>query len=281
MNEPINIQSIRDVESFKYDELKESLKKSSLEAKRQLLESDLGLIPIVQEDKIEYIIDLIEILQHLVLFADEVVMTKLKKMGIDDSITRWLVDFDEINLEIEKLNNKEGLFVFKSGLLSAINSHLIVKIFNEILLSFGFDRKHNNAKTNILYKSFDNLFNRDKYQHLTPNKKKYNLAEYLVLIYLKNLKLELNIEDQKKIDKNFLKLVKADTSIFIQVFNHTYNYGYSKRKTYIQFFPLLQKILLDKNLLNEEDFGIEKDEFYDALYDEYQNRRIRKILTKK
>lgn len=261
----------------------EDLKRKAIAAKSMLLTDQFEPYQYSEniDDRINYVLQFIDYIIDLVLFPDEEVIIKLKEMKFANHSLKWFVNIEDILVEIERLNNIEGLFLLPNTYLFAVNSHLQVKLFVSIIEGFELNTFYNNSETNLLFKDISERYRRKDYNDKkgqTPKLKGFESNIYNMLNWLEN---KCN-HDKAFVRKMMLQTFNGNSSIHITLFQLFYNEGISKDRVYYELFPLLKIIMKDYELLSEEEFiSSGKDNKYEANYSRYKIARTKKILQKK
>jgi hypothetical protein len=71
---------------------------------------------------------------------------------------------------------------------------------------------------------------------------------------------------------------KGNTAVYYTQLKEFHNQGVSKRKIYLELFPLLKMIMKENDLLSKEEFLSTKEDSYDGDYSKYKIARVKKIL---
>ena len=264
-----------------YIKLIDELKNEANEARPILLDLEYKLqkIDIRSEKNSPYFKDFMEMifdLQDLVLFPDEEVLTKLKEIGVSNSVTKWFVNIEDIIHEIERLENIKGLYIFKHSYLFFIHSHLSTSIIISFINEYTKRYKYKNEEVNVLYLSVLNLFRRREYNERKGIIGKMNYSERLI-----NLRFDFlmkTIEDKKSFRVSLLKILKGESQ-FLQQGLLFHNDGISKNRVYEEFYPLIKLVEKNKVLYSQEEFNELNDDRYNSNYSEYKKARVKKILT--
>jgi len=261
----------------------EDLKRKAIAAKSLLLTEQFEPFHDSEniDDRINYVLQFIDYIIDLVLFPDEEVFIKLKEMKFAKHSLKWFVNLEDILVEIERLNNIEGLFLLPNTYLFAVNSHLQVKLFVSIIEGFGLHAFYNNSDTNIIYKDFSERYRRKEYNEKKGQTPKMDWFERTMYNMLYRLEEKCN-HDKAFVKKMMLQSSKGSTLLNITLFQLFYNKGISRDRVYYELFPLLKIIMKDYEFLSEEKFiSSGKDNKYEANYSRYKIARTKKILQKK
>lgn len=233
-----------------------------------------------------FLVQFIPFINYLIFFPDdEKVLSKLNELGFDKSPSTSMVRLEEIEKEIKRLSNIDGLLIFPFHYLVA-SIHILQLKFNiEFIERLGLSCTYNNSKTNPLFVDTSNRLRRREYNeekiHETEIKDSFELMMNAILDYSDNVSIKLGLE-KEALSKNYLQMLKGNVKIYTDLFNQFYCLSISKSRAYSELFPLLKLILKDAKLMSEKEyFDNDNDKFYDGKYEFYKISRVRKILLKK
>jgi hypothetical protein len=223
-------------------------------------------------------------LNHLIFFSkDDEVISKLKKYGFNNVTLKWLIDINEIESEIRRLEKIEGLLIFPHVYLSSCIIYVSSKFQLDAFEYFIGNVNHNGLMTNKLYVDSINRFRRRKYNQIN-NSKPYNSEfEYLMneqLDLLENTVIK-NGEDKSKASKFILKTLNGNFGNINDLFRFSTS-GISKSNVYYELFPLLKLILKEKKYKSETEFyENNNDSNYNNKYRLYKISKVRDFLNLK
>jgi hypothetical protein len=259
----------------------EELRANSIKAKKRLLDTNFTTYPdnATREQKTAFVRQFVDLIGDLALFPDEQVLNKLYSLDFANRTLRWMVDIDEILVEMIRLLKIGGFLFEPLPFLVAINGHLSVKLKISMFEDFELIESYNNSETNIVFSDYDKRFNRRKYQEQKNEEVPKTEFEGLMneqIDFFKNI----TNEDEATAKAFFVKMARGDTSYFISELNKFQCFKISKRQVYLELFPLLKMILKDVEMLSEVDYHKKKESNYDADYTKYRISRVKKILKK-
>jgi hypothetical protein len=223
-------------------------------------------------------------LNHLIFFHNDIeIITKLKKYGFINATLKWMIDINEIEKEIKRLEQIDGLLIFPYEYLS--NSIIFVQTNFQIETfdSFIGNVIYNGKETNKFYADLMNRIRRRNYKGIKKIKNPKSEYEYLMneqLAFLEKLPNKFGFEKSDLL-KIFLKLKIGNSGYFKESFLFV-NTAISKNKVYIELFPLLKLILKNKILLSENDFyECTTETIYNNNYSLYRISKVRDIFNLK
>jgi hypothetical protein len=255
----------------------ETMRTKAVRSKQELLTTDFDSFPSDgnSDDKINFVLQFIPILPDLVLFPDKEVLDKLREMQFGKQTLKWFIPIDEILDQIERLKKVDGLFFLTHSYFTAIRDHLEMAALISMIEGFELGVNYNNRESNILHKNFAERYRRREYNEQKNQTPKMNPFESF--FNSKIDQLETASKDKKVAKDMLLKTLQGDTTPYHNLLNQFYCHKISKRKVYLELFPLLKLIMKNDNLLAENEFNKEDDK-YDGSYTEYQISRVKKIL---
>lgn len=230
-----------------------------------------------------FILQIYDYIPFLVFFKNDLeVLTKLKEIGIKKEILIWMVDLDDVEAEIRRIYQIKGLFIFSYDFLFAICSHLDLKFKISLIDYLGLAKSYNNSNSNTFFIDTNNRIRRRSYEAILIGKSKKSFFEQEMNKELDDLEETYQKNDctKENFQKSLLKNLKGNTDNFLELISINLSQGISKRKVFLELFPLLKLILKDVELLGEDEFHNLKDEFYDGNYEKYKISRVKKILLK-
>jgi hypothetical protein len=276
------IKIIYDKDVLLYKQQIERLKRKSTLAKQVLLTQQFDAFPDEggQEEKVEFILQFTDFILDLILFPDDAVIQKLRELRFAKNTLKWMVNLDEIVSEINRLSKIDGLLFMPNALLFAIDAHLKIKFFVDLIEGFDLSVSYNNQETNIIFVDFDKRIKRREYNHKLQQTSKMDAFEKEVNRWFD--KIEEATKEEKGFAKNVLRQsAKGNTSFYYTILDQFYCQGITKNKVYLELFQLIKSITKNKELLSLEEYENKKDELYDSDYTKYQIARVKKILQKK
>lgn len=230
-----------------------------------------------QDDKINFIIQFINLVPECVLFPDDELFNKLREYRFGKSVFDWFVPIENIIYEFKELRKIEESFFPLDGYLMAIHNFLRTKIKCEIIESFDLGVKHGKKEvSNIAYKTVDNMLRRLTYHE---DKNQIDELDSIELLFLLKMK---SAEDQTNYEINFKKHLKSamdgNFEISKDLFSDFYAPNISKNEVYFHLFPLVKMIFKDVKLYSEEEFDNFPPVIYDGSYRKYRISRVKKTL---
>jgi hypothetical protein len=231
-----------------------------------------------------FINQFIPFLNHIIFFPkDNEVIAKLKKYEFSIGILKWMIDIEEIESEIRRLEKVDGLLIFPllylSNCINFVSSQFQIEVFE----NFCDNINHNNFITNKLYADYINRNRRRNYNNSRETKTFKSDFENTMNQYLDKLD---NMSDVLGLDTNELntyvaKSLKGNYEI-MRDFIIFKNFGISKRKAYCEHFELFKMVFKHRKLKSEHEFyetknGIE----YNNNYNLYKISKVRDILKMK
>jgi hypothetical protein len=223
-------------------------------------------------------------LNQLIFFAnDDEVIFKLKKLGFVNAILNWMIDINEIECEIRRLESIEGLLIFPhsyiNGCIIYVSSKFQLYAFEHFI---GY-KIYNGLYTNKLNLDSLNRFRRRNYSPKNNLKQYKDEFEYLMNEQLDLLeKMAIENGEEKSIASNFfLKTLKGNSGSIKELFQFSKN-DISKASVYEELFPLLKMILKEKKIKSEEEFyDNNNDSNYKNNYKLYKISKVRDFFNLK
>ena len=275
------MQNFSDKFSKLYFDFIDELRANSVNAKEILLTEKFGNYPDSATDaqKLAFVGQFQDLIQDLVMFADEEILEKLRSLGFANRTVRWMENIENIRFELDKLAEIEGLMIARVYSLKAIQLHLDTKFKTSMLEDFELTEIHNKVEKNKLSREFEKLWARRIYR--TERNIAIKLDPYEVSMNLLFDQISLNEGvDEAAAKKLFLTLAKGDTSMLISLLGKFGCIGISERQVHLEMFPLLKMIMKDVEMLTEVDYHKKKESNYDADYTKYRISRVKKIFKK-
>lgn len=223
-------------------------------------------------------------LNQLIFFAnDDEVISKLKKYGFNTATLKWMIDINEIESEIRRLENIEGLLIFPQAYLSSCIIYVSSKFQLDSFEHFIGNVNHNGLITNKLYVDSINRFRRRNYNQINDSKPFKGKFEYLMneqLDLLENKAIE-NGEEKLKASKFVLKTLNGNSGNINELFQFSTS-GISKSSVYYELFTLLKLILKDKKYKSETEFYENNNiAYYNNKYRLYKISKVRDFFNLK
>lgn len=234
------------------------------------------------KDISSFILQFYHFLDFLMFFKDSEIISKLRMLGFTNNVLKWMVPFEDIELEIKRLNSIEGLSILPYNFLFASMGIVNLKFKIELIEGFGMSKMYNNTETNPLFVDSANRQRRRLYPRKNIKKSDSSVFEMKMNEILEiSEKASINLEFNKDaINKSSLQNLKGNIKIFTDLFTFR-NSGISQNKSYIELFPLLKLILKDTELFDKTEFFINNNNVnYDGDYSFYKRSRVKKILLK-
>ena len=274
---PETLRSQIEENELRFRKQVETMRTKAVRSKQELLTTDFDSFPSDGnlDDKINFVLQFIPILPDLVLFPDKEVLDKLREMQFGKQTLKWFIPIDEILDQIERLKKVDGLFFLTHSYFTAIRDHLEMAALISMIEGFELGVNYNNRESNILHKNFAERYRRREYNERKNQTPKMDPFESF--FNSKIDQLETASKDKKVAKDMLLKSLQGDTTPYYNLLNQFYCHKISKRKVYLELFPLLKLIMKNDNLLAEKEFNKE-DNKYDGSYTEYQISRVKKIL---
>ncbi|MFD0778981.1 hypothetical protein ACFQZF_11260 [Flavobacterium myungsuense] len=195
-------------------------------------------------------------LNQLIFFSnDDEVISKLKKYGFNYSSLKWMININEIESEIRRLEKIEGLLIFPEVYLSSCIIYVSSKFQLDAFENFIGNVNHNGLFTNKLYVDSINRFRRRNYNQINNSKPYKDEFEYLMneqFDLLENKAIE-NGEEKSKASKFVLKTLNGNSGNINELFQFSTS-GISQSSVYYELFPLLKLILKEKNIKARKNF---------------------------
>lgn len=223
-------------------------------------------------------------LNHLIFFSnDDEVISKLKQYGFIDQILKWMINIKEIESEIRRLENIEGLLIFPHSYLSACIMYVSSKFQLDAFVYFIEGANYNGLETNKLYVDSINRIRRRNYNLINSSKPYKDEFEYLMneqLDLLEDKSIE-NGSDKSKATKFFLKTLNGNSGNINELFQFSKS-GISKSSVFYELFNLLKLILKEKKYKSETEF-FENDNMsnYKNDYRLYKISKVRDFFNLK
>lgn len=223
-------------------------------------------------------------LNHLIFFSkDDEVISKLKQYGFIDQILKWMINIKEIESEIRRLENIEGLLIFPHSYLSACIMYVSSKFQLDAFVYFIEGANYNGLETNKLYVDSINRIRRRNYNLINSSKPYKDEFEYLMneqLDLLEDKSIE-NGSDKSKATKFVLKTLNGNSGNINELFQFSTS-GISKSRVYYELFPLLKLILKEKKYKSEIEFYENDNEsIYNNNYRLYRISKVRDFFNLK
>jgi hypothetical protein len=223
-------------------------------------------------------------LNQLIFFSkDDEVISKLKKYGFNNATLKWMIDINEIESEIRRLEKIEGLLIFPHSYLSACIIYVSSKFQLDAFEHFIGNKNHNGLYTNKLYVDSFNRFRRRNYKLINSLKPYKDEFEYLMneqLDLLEKTAID-NYEEISKASKFVLKTLNGNSGNINELFQFSKN-GISNSSVYCELFNLLKLILKEKKYKSETEF-FENDSIskYKNDYRLYKISKVRDFFNLK
>lgn len=278
---PLEYQIKFDEDYIKFKKYSEAIKITAEYSKQFLLELEFEPLPNdpKTEDYEAYVKQFIPWVLNLVLFPNLETFTKLKALGFTHMNFKCFSPLELIVNEIERLKNIKGLHIFPYMYLVSINEHLACKLLESMIERFRLHAFYNKRETNIYYQEVYEFYRRIEYNKSKNQIGKMNIKEQK----LKGLldKIENAVGDDTDAKKMFLKVLNGKGDLVYDCINTFHVVSISKRKVYLELFPLLKLVVGDDfEMLSEEDYDNSKLIGYKS-YDDYKIHRVGKILQNK
>ena len=275
------MQNFSDKFSKLYFDFIDELRANSVNAKEILLTEKFGNYPDSATDaqKLAFVGQFQDLIQDLVMFADEEILEKLRSLGFANRTLRWMVNIENIRFELDKLAEIEGLMIARVYSLKAIQLHLDTKFKTSMLEDFELTEIHNKVEKNKLSREFEKLWARRIYRMERNIAIKLDPYEVSMNLLFDQISLNEGV-DEAAAKKLFLTLAKGDTSMLISLLGKFGCIGISERQVHLEMFPLLKMIMKDVEMLSEVDYHKKKESNYDADYTKYRISRVKKIFKK-
>lgn len=221
---------------------------------------------------------------HLIFFPnDNEIKMKLKKYGFIDATLKWMINIDEVEDEIRRLEQIDGLLIFPHNYLFNCITFVQTNFQVETFDSFIGNIVYNGKETNKIYVDLINRIRRRNYKGIKNSKHYKSEFESLMneqLDFFEKLSIEFGFEKTAFLNL-FLKLSVGNSGYFKELFLFV-NTAISKNKVYIELFPLLKLILKNKILLSENDFyECTTETIYNNNYNLYRISKVRDIFKLK
>ena len=223
-------------------------------------------------------------LNQLIFFSnDDEVISKLKKFGFNYATLKWMIDSNEIESEIRRLESIEGLLIFPHSYLSACIIYVSSKFQLDAFEHFIGNENYNGVYTNKLYVDSLNRFRRRDFslnKNLKPYKDEFE--------YLMNEQLDLlektavdNDEEISKASKFVLKTLNGNSGNINELLQFSKS-GISKSRVFYELFNLLKLILKEKKYKSEIEFYENDNELiYNYNYRLYRISKVRDFFNLK
>ncbi|TAE69154.1 MAG: hypothetical protein EAZ85_13390 [Bacteroidetes bacterium] len=231
-----------------------------------------------------FFLQFVPYLNYLIYFSkDEEVISKLKSCGFTYTTLKWMIDINEIESEIRRLEKIEGLLIFPDSYLYSCIFYVSSKFRLNALEYFIGNVSYNGLVTNKIHVDFTKRIRRRNYNHNNKSKLSKDDFENLMneQIDLLEKKSIENGKDKSKSIKSLLKLLHGDCGSIYELFQFSTK-GISKNSVYFELFPLLKMIVKDKKLKSEtEFFDNTAEQVYNNDYRLYRISKVKDILNLK
>lgn len=235
------------------------------------------------EEVSTFILQFLPFLDFMMFFYDDInVNNKLKELGFKSNMLNRIISIEDIEKEIKRLLNIDGLVFIPYNFLFASIEHIRLKFKIEFVESFGLGIKYNKNETNTIFLDYSNRLRRKNSER---KNKKVNESQFELL-----MNEELKILDEKSIElgyekdsinKSILKMMKGNTKTFTDLLEFRV-IGISKNNAYCELFPLIKLLFKEAKLLEESEYySNNNDKNYDGNYRIYKYRKVDKLLNKK
>ena len=270
-------QAAYDKDESDFKQEVETLKLQALEVKTIFLNKKI--IPFQTESTIEekqiFISQIFIEAKSLLLFSDEIVLQKFKELKFGNQLLKWFVPIEEIIDELNRLRNIEGFYFFLTPFFNAIKFHLETSLIINILEYFGLDTTYNNIETNSFYKRFAEEYKRRKYHEKKNQISKMTPEDKFINDLIDGL--EKQGKDKREVKNYLLKPLQGNTTPYFTLFDFHID-GISKRKAYLELFPLMKLIMKSSQPLTENEFLAQSVNGLFANYNDYKISYVQKIF---
>lgn len=235
-------------------------------------------------NRISFFLQFKPFLSHLIFFQkDDEVISKLKKYDFNNATLKWMININEIEYEIRRLENLEGLFIFPEEYLSSCINYVSLKFELDAYEHFIGNITYNGLNTNKLYVDWVNRFRRRNYNQINnskPHKSEFELLMNEQIDLLENKAIEIG-EDKSIASKFILKSLNGNSGNINDSFQFLTS-GISISNFYYEFFHLLKLILKEKKYKSKREF-YENDnvEIYNNSYRLYKISKVRDFFNLK
>lgn len=231
-----------------------------------------------------FFLQFVPYLNYLIYFSkDEEVISKLKSCGFTYATLKWMIDINEIESEIRRLEKIEGLLIFPDSYLYSCIFYVSSKFRLNALEYFIGNVSYNGIVTNKIHVDFTKRMRRRNYNQnnkLKPSKDEFENVMNEQIDLLEKTIIE-NGEDKSKFLKSLLKLLHGNCGSIYELFQFS-SKGISKNSFYFELFPLLKMIVKDKKLNSEtEFFDNTAEQVYNNDYRLYRISKVKDILNLK
>lgn len=231
-----------------------------------------------------FFLQFVPYLNYLIYFSkDEEVISKLQSCGFTFATLKCMIDINEIESEIRRLEKIEGLLIFPYAYLYSCIFYVSLKFRLNALEYFLGNVSYNGLVTNKIHVDFTKRMRRRNYNQnnkLKPSKDEFENVMNEQIDLLEKTIIE-NGEDKSKFLKSLLKLLHGDSGSIYELFQFSTK-GISKSSFYFELFSLLKIIVKDKKLKSEtEFFDNTSEQFYNNDYRLYRISKVKDILNLK
>lgn len=231
-----------------------------------------------------FFLQFVPYLNYLIYFSkDEEVISKLQSCGFTFATLKWMIDINEIESEIRRLEKIEGLLIFPHAYLYSCIFYVSSKFRLNALEYFLGNVSYNGLVTNKIHVDFTKRMRRRNYNQnnkLKPSKNEFENVMNEQIDLLEKTIIE-NGEDKSKFLKSLLKLLHGNCGSIYELFQFSTK-GISKNSFYFELFPLLKIIVKDKKLKSEtEFFDNTAEQVYNNDYRLYKISKVKDILNLK
>ncbi len=273
------------IELNSFDNFLSLIKSKNLHFKQKFLtEKFIGINFFKEDCYSSFFIQFLPYLEFITFSKnDEIITSKLKDLGFSNTSLKYLTTINDLELEIKKLEETEGLHIFPYQYLFASYTYITTKFKIESYESFFGTSKYNGTEVNNLF--IDTFKRSRRNNNKTSSDEFYFDKKMNDLCYSYDRLTTNEIYNSKK---RLLKIYNGNYSVFSELFqfHHT---TISKNDALEILFPLFMLIFKDKKLLNETDFFDYYDkilensgeQFYDKNYRKYKISKVRDILKEK
>jgi hypothetical protein len=272
------LQRLVDVDESNLKKQVEEIRAKAILAKNTLLTKSFHSFPdnATEDDKAEYILQFIPLLSELVMFPDEEIFEKLKKLKFGTLTFKWFVSIEDILSELNRLKSIKGLFFLQNSHFTFIRYHLETSIQTSMIEGFELNIIYNKVETNILQKGFSNEYNRRLYNQKKKQIPKMSRYQEYVSDMINKMEMATN---NKKIAKDLMmQPMRGNTAYYYSMLSDFLCDGISQRKAFEEMFPLVKLIMKNERFLSEDEFMEKKDVGYLGVYKDYKISRVKKIL---
>jgi hypothetical protein len=231
-----------------------------------------------------FFLQFVPYLNYLIYFSkDEEVISKLKSCGFTYATLKWMIDINEIESEIRRLEKIKGLLIFPDSYLYSCIFYVSSKFRLNALEYFIGNVSYNGIVTNKIHVDFTKRMRRRNYNQnnkLKPSKDEFENVMNEQIDLLEQTIIE-NGADKSKFLKSLLKLLHGNCGSIYELFQFSTK-GISKNSVYFELFPLLKMIVKDKKLKSETEFyDNTAEQVYNNDYRLYRISKVKDILNLK